>query len=388
MLYLRLARGYRVLDLGRWLLTALAGSVVAAFLLRSLGRAMSDPQGTDGSVVRLLWCLPPLAAVAWFAAVAARALPAQRPERITGLTAAGAGSTRIRILIAGEIALASALGSALTLLLFLVLRNDIAGDTLAPELGMGVPLPAAAPVTLLALVPLVAGVAAAIAVPAVETLPGRGTPGGTPGTAQGYTPLRLAIPVGLTVIGLALELYGLRSGAAEDGRPLHLPAGLGSTSVAALGGWAGTAIGLALLTGPLLAWAGRLLALGRPTPLRLLAGRGLTAEARRLSPPLAVLALILAVVLTTIRYWVGTPDSADVLPAIEAVLVLGCAVAAVVARLAEVRTARRQVTAGLLQLGAAPRLLFGAVALRALAVGTVLLLTGGLTAALGAATLA
>lgn len=89
MFYLRLARGYRVPDLGRWLLTVLAAAVVSAFLLRSLGRAMSDPLGGEDALVRLFWCLPPLAAVAWFAAVTARAVPAQRPERITGLRAAG-----------------------------------------------------------------------------------------------------------------------------------------------------------------------------------------------------------------------------------------------------------------------------------------------------------
>ncbi|MFI9331810.1 hypothetical protein ACIGZJ_30240 [Kitasatospora sp. NPDC052868] len=383
MFYLRLARGYRALDLGRWLLTALAGAVVAGFLLRALGRAMSDPLGPGDALVRLLWCLPPLAAVAWFAAVAARAVPAQRPERITGLTAAGAGAARIRTLIAGEIALACTLGSALTLLVFLVLRNDIAGPALAPDLGMGVPLPAAAPVTLLALVPLTAGIAAAGAVPLAEALPGGRRPAPT-----GFSPLRIALPVGLAVTGLALELIALRPGSAADGRPIRLPAGLGSTSTAALGGWVACALGLVLLTGPLLSWTGRLLALGRPTPLRLLAGRGLTAQARRLGPPLAVLTLALAMVLTTIRYWIGTPGSADALPAIEACLVLGCTAAAVVARLAEVRTARRDVTDALLRLGAAPRLLFGAVALRALATGTVLLVTGGLTAVLAAAGLA
>ncbi|MFD9596868.1 hypothetical protein ACFWA9_29530 [Kitasatospora sp. NPDC059973] len=380
MFYLRLARGYRVPDLGRWLLTALAGAVVAAFLLRALGRAMSDPAGGADAVARLLWCLPPLAAVAWFAAVAARAVPARRPERITGLTAAGAGSARIRTLIAGEIALACTLGSALTLLLFLVLRNDIAGPSLAPEVGMGLPLPAAAPVTLIALVPLTAGIAAAAAVPIAETLPGRRQP-----VPTGFGPLRIALPVGLAVIGLALELIALRPGAAADGRPIHLPAGLGSTSTAALGGWAASAVGLALLTGPLLSWTGTLLAVGRPTPLRLLAGRGLTAQARRLGPPLAVLTLAVAVVLTTIRYWIGVPGSADTLPAVEACLVLGCAVAAVMSRLAELRTARRDVADALLRIGTPPRLLFGAVALRTLAVGTVLLVTGGLTAALAAA---
>ncbi|MEU8514806.1 hypothetical protein AB0C76_24880 [Kitasatospora sp. NPDC048722] len=380
MFYLRLARGYRAPDLGRWLLTALASAVVAAFLLRALGRAMSDRPGDADALVRLLWCLPPLAAVAWFAAVAARAVPAQRPERITGLTAAGASSGRIRSLIAGEVALACTLGSVLTLLVFLVLRNDIAGPSLAPDLGMGVPLPAAAPVTLLALVPITAGIAAACAVPFAETLPGgRGT------APTGFGPLRIAVPIGLAMVGLALELIALRPGAPADGRPVHLPAGLGSTSVAALGGWAASALGLALITGPLLAWTGRLLALGRPTPLRLLAGRGLTAQARRLGAPLAVLTLVVAMVLTTIRYWIGTPGSADALPAVEACLVLGCAASAVAARLAEVRTDRRDVTDALLRLGASPRLLFGAVALRTLAVGTALLVTGGATAALAAA---
>ncbi|WP_316526053.1 hypothetical protein [Kitasatospora brasiliensis] len=379
MFYLRLARGYRVPDLGRWLLTALAAAVVAGFLLRSLGRAMSDPAGGD-PLVRLLWCLPPLAAVAWFAAVAARSVPARRPERIAGLTAAGAGSLRIRTLVAWEVALAATLGSVLTLLLFLVLRNDVAGPTLAADLGLGVPLPPAAPVALLAFVPLTAGTAAACAMPVGDAMPGRRVPAPT-----GFGVWRIALATGLGVSGAALELIALRPGAAADGRPIHLPAGLGSTSTAALGGWAASALGLALLTGPLLAWAGRLLAVGRPTPLRLLAGRGLTAQARRLGAPLAVLTLAVALVLTTIRYWIGTPDSADALPAVEACLVLGCAVAAVIARLAEVRTDRREVTDALLRLGTSPRLLFGAVALRTLAVGSTLLLTGGATAALAAA---
>ncbi|MGW6917706.1 hypothetical protein ACWGB8_28335 [Kitasatospora sp. NPDC054939] len=383
MFYLRLARGYRVLDLGRWLLTATAAAVVAGFLLRALGRALGDRPGDADAVVRLLWCLPPLAAVAWFAAIAARAIPEQRPERLTGLLAAGASTARIRMLIAGETALATTVGSILTLLLFLVLRNDIAGPELAPDLGMGVPLPAAAPIALLALVPLTAALAAAAAVPVPRPQPRADTrPSG------GYHPLRIAVPIGLAVVGTALELIALRPGAPADGRPIQLPAGLGSTSTAAVGGWITVALGLALLTGPLLAWTGRLLALGRPTPLRLLAGRGLTAQAPRLGAPLAVLTLVLAVVLTTIRYWIGTPGSADVLPAVEACLLLGCAAGAVLARLAEVRTARQGVTDALLRLGAPARLLFGAVALRALAVGTVLLLTGGLTAALAAAGLA
>jgi len=374
--YLRLARGYRALDVVRWLLTATAAAVVAAFLLRSLGRALSDPAGA--SLDRLLWCLPPLAAVAWFAAVAARAVPAQQPERITGLTAAGAGPRRIRTLIAGEIALACALGGAATLLIFLVLRNDIADASLAADLGMGIPLPAAAPVTLLAVLPLVAGVSAACAVRFPETLPGR--PADPTGPA--FAPLRLAVAAGLLLVGLALELYGLRPGAAQDGRPIDLPAGLGATSAAVLIGWSLTALAVVLFTGPLLALAGRLLAVGRPAPLRLLAGRGLTAQAADLGTPLAVLALSLALILTAARHWTGAPGTAEPLPVIEGVLIVGCAAGAVVARLIEIRAGRRKVTSGLLRLGTAPGLLTGAAALRTVAAGTVLLLTGGLTAVL------
>jgi len=218
------------------------------------------------------------------------------------------------------------------------------------------------------------------AVPVSEALPGRAEQ--PPRT--GFGPLRLAVPTGLVVVGIALELYGLRPGADQDGRPVDLPARLGATSTAALTGWTFAALGLALLTAPLLAWTGRLLALGRPAPLRLLAGRGLTAEAGRLGTPLAVLALTLAAVLTAVRYWADKPGTAEALPAVEGALIIGCAVAAVLTRAAEVRSSRRGVTAALLQLGAAPRLLFGATLLRTGAVGTVLLVTGGLTAALGA----
>ncbi|WP_457030865.1 hypothetical protein [Kitasatospora sp. P5_F3] len=381
MLYFRLARGYRPADLGRWLLTATAAALVAALLLRALGRALGEP--AVSSLPRLLWCLPPLAAVGWFAAVAARAVPAARPERINGLTAAGAGPVRIRLLVAGEIALACTVGSALALLFFLVLRNDIADPSLAADLGMGSPLPTAAPVTLLVLVPLVAGVSAACAVPLTDPLPT-----GREHTAPtGFGPLRIALPTGLLLTGIALELYGLRPGASVDGRPVALPGGLGDTGVAALAGWSLAALGLALLTAPLLALAGQLLALGRPTPLRLLAGRGLTAEARRIGTPLAVLGLAGAAVLAAFRYWIGRPGSSETLTSVEGLLVVACALAALLVRAAEVRSARRDVSSTLLRLGAAPRLLFGAAALRVLTVGTVVLLTSGLTAVLAAGAL-
>ncbi|MGW4384239.1 hypothetical protein [Kitasatospora sp. NPDC004531] len=375
MYYLGLARGYRALDLLRWLLTAGAAAVVAAFLLRALGRALAEPAGgTD----RLLWCLPPLAAVAWFAAVTARAVPAQHPERITGLTAAGAGPGRIRLLIAGETALACALGSGLTLLLFLVLRNDIAGPSLAADLGLGVPLPAAAPVALLAVPTLVAGLGAALSVRLPDTLPGRPA---EPARA-GWSARRLALPAPVLLAGIGLELYGLRPGATDAERTLDLPGGLPATSPALLAGWTLTALALALWTGPLLALAGRLMAVRRPAPMRLLAGRALTAQAPRLGTPLAVLTAIAALLLVAGRDWARAGDDVPALTLVEGLLVLACAVAALAARLLELRAERRPTLAALDRVGTPPGLLTGTLALRALAAGTVLLVTGGLTLAL------
>ncbi|MFG2697912.1 hypothetical protein [Kitasatospora sp. NPDC048407] len=375
MYYLGLARGYRAPDLVRWLLTATAAAVVAAFLLRALGRALAEPAaGAD----RLLWCLPPLAAVAWFAAVAARAVPAQHPERITGLTAAGAGPRRIRLLIAGDIALAYALGSGLTLLLFLVLRNDIAGPSLAADIGLGIPLPTAAPVTLLAVPALVAGVSAACAVRFPDTLPGRPA---EPAPAR-WSARRLALPGPLLLAGIGLELYGLRPGATDAEKTLDLPGGLPATSPALLAGWTLAALALALWTGPLLALAGRLMVIRRPAPLRLLAGRALTAQAPRLGTPLAVLTAIAALLLVAGREWARADADVPTLTLVEGLLILACAVAALAARLLELRADRRTTLATLDRLGTPPGLLTGTLALRALAAGTVLLVTGGLTLAL------
>ncbi|MFJ5923611.1 hypothetical protein ACIQF6_13505 [Kitasatospora sp. NPDC092948] len=375
MYYLRLARGYRAPDLLRGLLTAGAAAVVAAFLLRALGRALAEPAG---GADRLLWCLPPLAAVAWFAAVTARAVPAQHPERIAGLTAAGVGPGRIRLLIAAETALTCALGSGLTLLLFLVLRNDVAGPSLAADIGMGIPLPTAAPVTLLAVPTLVAGVAAACAVRFPDALPGRPAEPARPR----WSARRLALPAPVLLAGIGLELYGLRPNATAAEDTLHLPGGLPATSPALLTGWTLAALAIALWTGPLLALAGRLTVLRRPSPLRLLAGRALTAQAPRLGTPLAVLTAVAALLLVAGREWSRHDTDVPALTLVEGLLILACAVAAVAARLLELRGDRRPTLAILDRLGTPTGLLTGTLALRALAAGTVLLVTGGLTLAL------
>ncbi|GAA5011873.1 hypothetical protein GCM10025734_56800 [Kitasatospora paranensis] len=191
------------------------------------------------------------------------------------------------------------------------------------------------------------------------------------------------MPTGLALVGFALELYGLRPGAEQDGRPVVLPAHAGTVGVAALAGWALTALGLALLTAPLLALAGRLLAARRPEPLRLLAGRALTAQARRLGGPLAVLALVLAVPAVAL----GSGERSSTPVRVAALLVVGCAIGAVVARVLEIRATRGEVTDTLVRLGAPQGLLTSAVAVQAVTAAGVLLLTGGLTALLAAAAL-
>ncbi|AXI79635.1 hypothetical protein [Peterkaempfera bronchialis] len=380
MFYLRLARGYRVLDLGRWILTAAVSAAAAALLLRALGRALVDPPGTAAAVsaARLGWCLPPLAVIGWLSAACARALPGQRPERIAGLTAAGAGPVRIRLLVAGETALACTAGSLLALLGFLVLRNDIAGATLAPEVGMGTGLPTAAPLTLLLLVPLMGAAAAAGAVPARDTLPGRPTEP----AVRPLGPLRTVVALAAVVVGVAIELYGLHSGA----RPLRVAAGLGTTTAVAACGWALALLGLALTVPLKLSLAGRLLVARHPRAARLLAGRGLEAEALRLGTPLGLLSLTLAAVAAAGVRWATGSGPGGPLPVVEAVLIGLCAVAAVGVTLIETRTVRRPLLAAVRRLGAPAGLLRSAALLRAAAASAVVLVTA--TAAAGLTALA
>ncbi|WP_377269193.1 hypothetical protein [Peterkaempfera sp. SMS 1(5)a] len=335
MFYLRLAQGYRVLDLGRWILTAAASAAAAAMLLRALGRALVDPPGTTVAVSegRLLWCLPSLAAICWLCACCARALPSLRPDRVAGLTAAGAGPARRRLLIAGETAIACVAGSLLALLGFLVLRNNIAGTTLAPEVGMGARLPAAAPLTLLLVVPLLGALAAAGAVPGRERLP---EDTAEPDLTR-LGPLRTVAAPAAALIGAALVVYGPHA----PGRHLHAPARLGTTTAITSAGWAVAVLGLVLTVPLLLSWAGLLLGTWEPTATRLLAGRGLQAEAVRLGAPLGVLAVTAAVVAAAAERWTSTGHGpGGPLPAVEAALLGACALATVGVRVAESRAAR------------------------------------------------
>ena len=371
--HLRLASGYGAVDRPRWLLTAAVSALVTALLLRALGHALSAPDTTSADATRLLWCLPALAALGYLSAIWARSLPLRRPDRVAGLVAAGAGPVRLRLLLAGETALACAFGAVLALGGFLVLRAHwlelLPGTRLDPALGTRAGLPTAGTITLLALVPLLGGLAAAAALRADELLPGDRADRPQPHPSAPYLATALALPLA----GAAMLLAGLHAHG-------HL---------AVRTGWVVGLAGIAVAVPALLYAAGWLLAVGRPRAVRLLAGRGLQADAWRLGTPLAVLAVsgaLGAVVLY--RFVHGHGHHAASTPAlVETGMLVACVLGALATRLAELVAARRTAYTSLRRMGAAGRVYLRSRALRGTAAVLVLLGTGIGAAALTAAAL-
>ncbi|MER5728504.1 hypothetical protein ABT084_09195 [Streptomyces sp. NPDC002138] len=337
MLALRLTRGSRPLVQFRRLLVAAASAGTGFLLLYVLAGALAGPAG---SFPRLLWTLVPLATTVHFAVAVARTDPATRPRE--GMDAAGLGPVRRGLVAAISTAIACALGSALALAVFLHLRGEVSG---LPFDGAGAsllhadqPVPVAAALTLLALVPLIASASAALAL--------------RPGARGPRTPqAELPWGISLTACGLAVEAY----------------AGPGGPGM--LTGWALTAVGLSL-AGPGLAYAcGALVQAVRPGALRLLAGRTLQEEAPRVGRPLGVLCAVAAGALTALalRGSGGLHVPLGPLTGPTAALVGACAAATLLTTAVEIRQARAGARETLRGLGGAAGVLRGAVVLRAVA---------------------
>lgn len=335
MLALRLARGSRPLVQLRRLLVAAASAGSGFLLLYVLAGAVAR---TAGSFPRLLWAMVPLAATVHLAVAVARTDPATRPRE--GLDASGLGPVRLTLVAAISTAIACALGSALALAAFLHLRGDLSG---LPFDGAGAgllhadrPFPVAAGLTLLALIPLTASAATALALrPHTPMAPQTGLPWG----------------ISLTACGLAVLAYS------------------GSGGPGMLAGWSLTAIGLAL-AGPGLTYAcGSLVQAVRPGALRLLAGRALQEEAPRLGPPLGVLCAVGAGALTALalrdRGGPLVPLGPLTWPA--AALVAVCAAATLLTSAVEARQTRAADRAALTDMGAPAKVLRTAASLRATA---------------------
>ncbi|WP_329527512.1 hypothetical protein [Streptomyces sp. NBC_01462] len=411
MLALRLARGAHPLVQLRRLLVAAASAGTGFLLLSALGYAMAHPDASTGSVLRLLWCLAPVAASVHLAVAVARTDPGTRPR--PGLAAVGLGPGRLMAFSAVTTALSTTLGSMLALLVFLHLRGDLTGmpfDGAATAfLAADQPLPLPAALTLLLLVPVAASLASAVALRPRSVGPGRagrpaataaGAPGapGTPGDPAPVTaeagpntdhldlppdprpfppplPAPAGLPWGTAVVaaGLAVESYASRSGAAPGS---DLTSRFAGSPAGVLGGWALTAVGLALAGPAITHVCGWLLQAVRPGALRLLAGRGLQGEARRIGRPLGVVCAVASGAYAMATVYAGARPSIGPLSTLGALLVAGCAVATLFTAALETKQARADTTAALLRLGAPASVLRNAAVLRA---GVLLAVFGPLT---------
>ncbi|MFZ4234266.1 hypothetical protein ACOZGD_03610 [Streptomyces murinus] len=441
MLDLRLTRAARPAVQLRRLLVAAASAGTGFLLLSCLGYALKRPEAAGSGALRLAWCVVPVAATVYLALAVARTDPGTRPR--PGLSAIGLGPARLMAVSALVTALSTTLGSLVALSLFLHLRGDLTGlpfdGAAASFLAAGKSLPLAATLTLLAVVPVVATVAVALALrprdprpvtrpqrrylpfvrqaggPAVggrttggpaaggpaasgriasgrtgevEAVGGGGAAGeGTPAAAApagvidprftspsltdkadddkgpGDTPAGLPWAVALVAAGLTAQAYAGRTPPTPAFTFTTVPTGAGLFLL----GWLLTAVGLVLAAPGLTHLCGRLLQCARPGALRLLAGRGLMAEATRIGRPLGILCAVTAAgyAVTTLYDSPGRPFGP--LSALGALVVAGCAFATLLTVAVETRQGRAETTDALLRLGAPATVLRGAAALRAVA---------------------
>ncbi|MGI5458326.1 hypothetical protein ACQEWB_35150 [Streptomyces sp. CA-249302] len=425
MLALRLTRAAHPAVHLRRLLVATAAAGTGFLLLCTLGYAMTHPDSPSASVLRLAWCLTPLAATVHFAVAVARTDPATRPR--PGLSAIGLGPARLMAVAATTTALSCTLGSMLALLFYLHLRGDLTGmpfDGAASEfLAADRPLPLPAALTLLALVPVIASVAVGVVLRPREARPSSSRPPGrsygrfgaygrsgtqetfgaygrfgarlrqstqsassaraaehevgesastegtdTPDPTSPPTPRAApsGLPWGTAILsaGLAVEAYAGRTTAAPT---LTLPGGLTGTTPAILIGFLLTAVGLALAAPGLTHLTGRLLQSARPGALRLLAGRVLMEEATRIGRPLGIVCAVASAAYAMTALYDPAEPAFGPLTTLGTLLVTGCTVATLLTAAVEARQARADTTAALLRLGAPATMLRSAAALRAAA---------------------
>ncbi|OIJ89576.1 hypothetical protein [Streptomyces colonosanans] len=390
MLALRLARAAHPLVQLRRLLVVTASAGTGFLLLCTLGYALTHPEASPGSALRLAWCLAPVAATVHFAVAVARTDPGTRPR--SGLAAIGLGPGRLMALSAVTTALSTSLGSLLALLAFLHVRGDLPGGAIGGRAAeflaadQSLPLPAA--LTLLAVIPVTASLGSALVLrPKGERRrragrrgAGAQTPSPTGNTPDAQDaghlgrapdPNRPAVPrpapgglpwgVATLAVGLAVETYAGRTNRTPGPR---LPGGLASGPAGVPVGWALTALGLAL-AGPAIAYlCGWLLQAVRPGAVRLLAGRGLQEEAGRIGRPLGVVCAVASGAYAAAALSTGTHSSYGPLTALGAVLVVGCTLATLATAAIESKQARADTVAALVRLGAPATLLRTAALLR------------------------
>lgn len=357
MLALRLVRGTHPLVLLRRLLVATAAAGVGFLLLCTLGYAVGHPDRSGAATLRLLWCLIPMAATVHFAVAVARTDPSTRPR--AGLSAVGLGPARLTALAAASTAVSCTLGSMVALLFYLHLRGDITGlpfDGAAAELlAADQPIPLAAALTLLAILPVVASTAAGLA------LRPRKAPTAPEG-AERTAPSGLPWGVALLAVGLAVETYAGEGGG--DGA-FPLPGRFDGSPAGVLAGWILTALGLAMAGPGITHWCGRLLQAVRPGATRLLAGRVLMDESRRIGRPLGVVCAVASGALAAATLYGSRAGGFGPLTGLGAALVMACTTATLLTAALESKQCRAHTTEALLRLGAPPTIIRTAALMRA-----------------------
>jgi hypothetical protein len=188
-------------------------------------------------------------------------------------------------------------------------------------------------------------------------------------------PAPAGLPWGVAVLaaGLAVEMYASRSGPAPG---LSLPGGSADSPAGVLGGWMLTALGLVLVGPGLTHLCGRLLQAARPGALRLLAGRVLQEEARRIGRPLGVVCAVASGAYTMAALHSGARPGIGPLTTLGALLVIGCTLLTLATAAVDARNARAETVAALLRLGAPATVLRSAAMLRA---GALIVVFGPLT---------
>ncbi|MFQ6147580.1 hypothetical protein ACLMNJ_31660 [Streptomyces seoulensis] len=172
------------------------------------------------------------------------------------------------------------------------------------------------------------------------------------------------LPWGIAVLAAGLTVETYAGGAAGTAARAALPGGLTAGSAPVLAGWLLTAAGLALAGPGLTHLCGRLLQAVRPGAVRLLAGRVLMAEAVRIGGPLGVLCAVASAAYALITLHGRAAGPLGPLTALGALLVAGCAVAALLIAAVEARQLRLGTTSALRRLGAPATVLRSAAALR------------------------
>ncbi|MGW2560080.1 hypothetical protein ACWCXB_12700 [Streptomyces sp. NPDC001514] len=362
MLALRLTRGADPLVLLRRLMVAAASAGVGFLLLSTLAEAAAQSEPTPEPLLRLLWCLVPLAATVHLAVAVARTDPSTRPR--PGLSAIGLGPVRLTALAAVSTAVSCTLGSMVALLVFLHLRGDLTGlpidGAAAEQLSAGRPLPLGAALTLLALVPLAGAGAAAVALRPRRTKPGEDFDDERDGQRSGAAPGGLPWGVALTAAGIAVEAY------AGEGAPGGVPGGAGDPPAGVLLGWTLTALGLAMAGPGIVHLCGRVVQAVRPGAVRLLAGRALMNDAARIGRPLGVVCAVASALIAAAALSGGGkgPRPFGELTGLGATLVLACTAATLLTSALEAKHARETTRAGLLGLGTPVSFLRASVVLR------------------------